>query len=75
MANKPGPRAVQQLALVLLVDDFSRAWQVKVEVRGHANSKTKIEPFARLFPLTGRKRINRHEDVSLADLDALPAID
>lgn len=60
---------------MLLVDNFGRAWQVEVEVGGHANSKTKIEPFARLFPLAGGKGIYRHEDVSLADLDALPAID
>jgi hypothetical protein len=75
VANEPGPRPIQELAFVLLVDNFGRAWQVEVEVGGHANSKTEIEPFARLFPLARRKGINRHEDVSLADLDALPAID
>ena len=75
VANKPRPRPIQELAFVLLIDNFGRAWQVKVEVGGHANSKTKIEPFAGLFPLARRKGIDRHEDVSLADLDALPAID
>ena len=60
---------------MLLIDNFGRAWQVKVEVGGHADGKTKIEPFARFFPLAGRKGIYRHEDVRLANLDALPAID
>ena len=75
MANKPRPRPIQELAFVLLIDNFGRAWQVKVEVGGHANSKTKIEPLARFLPLARRKGIHRHEDVSLANLDALPAID
>ena len=75
MANQPGPRAVQQLAFVLLIDDLRRARQMEVEVRGHANRQTKIEPFARLFPFARREGIDRHEDVRLANLDTLPAVD
>ena len=74
MADKPGPCTVQQLALMLLIDYLRRARQVKVEIGGHANSKTKIEPFARLFPFARRQRINGHEDVRLANLDTLPAV-
>jgi hypothetical protein len=60
---------------VLLIDDLGRAWQVEVEVGSHANSQTKIEPFASLFPLARRKGVDRHENICLADLNALPAID
>jgi hypothetical protein len=75
VADHPRPRLVQRLARLPLALRLAPRGQVHVQVHRDPDREPGEDPPPVLLPPPRRRAVHRHQDVRLAQLDRLPALD